>query len=108
MGMTVDELKKEKIWVCWKYVQKDGKSTKKPCGADGGITGVNHAFRASWVTFEEAQKAAEEKSLGGVGFIIPKGTLRRKSRMPKLRKSVRRQRKMPQRRSANPQRRPHN
>ena len=73
MGMTVDELKKEKIWVCWKYVQKDGKSTKKPCGADGGITGVNHAFRASWVTFEEAQKAAEEKSLGGVGFIIPKG-----------------------------------
>ena len=73
MGMTVDELKKEKIWVCWKYVQKDGKSTKKPCGADGGITGVNHAFRASWVTFKEAQKAAEEKSFGGVGFIIPKG-----------------------------------
>ena len=27
--MTVDELKKEKIWVCWKYVQKDGKSTKR-------------------------------------------------------------------------------
>ena len=71
--MTVDELKKEKIWVCWKYVQKDGKSTKKPCAADGGITGSNHAFRASWVTFEEARHAAEASSYSGVGFIIPKG-----------------------------------
>mgnify|MGYP000868371246 FL=1 len=54
MGMTVDELKKEKIWVCWNYAMQNGNRTKKPCGADGGITGVNHAFRASRVTFEEA------------------------------------------------------
>lgn len=73
MGMTIDELKAQKIWICWNYAMQNGNRTKKPCAADGGITGSNHAFRASWVTFEEAQCAAEASSYGGVGFIIPKG-----------------------------------
>ena len=73
MGMTIDDLKEKRIWICWKYIEKDGKRKKKPCAADGGITGANHAYRASWVTFEEARRAAEESSYAGVGFIIPKG-----------------------------------
>nr|DAV98437.1 MAG TPA: DNA helicase [Caudoviricetes sp.] len=73
MGMTIDELKTQKIWICWNYAMQNGNRTKKPCAADGGITGSNHAFRASWVTFEEARRAAEASSYGGVGFIIPKG-----------------------------------
>ena len=73
MGMTINDLKEQRIWICWKYIEKDGKRKKKPCAADGGITGVNHAYRASWVTFEEARRAAEESSYAGVGFIIPKG-----------------------------------
>ena len=52
---------------------QNGNRTKKPCAADGGITGSNHAFRASWVTFEEARHAAEASSYSGVGFIISKG-----------------------------------
>ncbi len=71
--MTIDELKAQKIWICWNYAMQNGNRTKKPCAADGGITGSNHAFRATWVTFEEAMRAAEASSYGGVGFIIPKG-----------------------------------
>ncbi|WP_106626970.1 DNA primase family protein [Selenomonas massiliensis] len=73
MGMTIDELKAQKIWICWNYAMQNGNRTKMPCAADGGITGSNHAFRASWVTFEEARHAAEASSYSGVGFIIPKG-----------------------------------
>ena len=71
--MTIDELKAQKIWICWNYAMQNGNRTKKPCASDGGITGSNHAFRATWVTFEEAMRAEEASSYGGVGFIIPKG-----------------------------------
>ena len=73
MGMTIDELKAQKIWIYWNYAMQNDNRTKKPCAADGGITGSNHAFRATWVTFEEASRAAAASSYDGVGFIIPKG-----------------------------------
>ena len=37
MGMTINDLKEQRIWICWKYIEEDGKRKKKPCAADGQV-----------------------------------------------------------------------
>ena len=61
------------IWVCWNYVDKDGKATKVPIAADGQKTGANAVYRNTWVTYSEADKAAKEKNYSGIGFVVPEG-----------------------------------
>ncbi len=70
---NMNELKSMPIWVCWNKEKRDGKVTKVPCSASGGATGTNEKFRKTWVTYEEAEIAAEKNGYSGVGFIIPKG-----------------------------------
>lgn len=69
----LSELKTMKIWVCWNRKEKDGRMTKVPCSAAGGKTGTNEEYRATWVTYAEAVKAAEKYMYSGVGFVIPTG-----------------------------------
>ena len=66
-------LKQMKIWLCWNFVEKDGRKTKVPCSAYGRATGTNPQYSRTWVTFEEAKKAACAKNYSGVGFVIPEG-----------------------------------
>lgn len=69
----LDELKQMKVWVCWNYIEKDGHKKKMPCSAFGTVTGTNLEYGSTWVTFEEAKKAACANNYSGVGFVIPKG-----------------------------------
>lgn len=69
----MQELKGKKIWICWNRKEEDGRITKVPCSAAGGTTGTNEKYRDTWVTYEEAVAAAEQKHFSGVGFIIPEG-----------------------------------
>lgn len=65
-------LKSQKIWLCWNWVIRGGKRTKIPIAASGCTTGVDESYRCTWVTYDEAVKAAEEHGYAGVGFVIPK------------------------------------
>ena len=67
------ELKEQKIWLCWNFREKDGRKTKVPIAANGDKTGTDEAHRHTWVTFDEAKKAAQKRRYSGVGFVIPEG-----------------------------------
>lgn len=57
-------------WVCWKYVQRDGKWTKYPVApATGGM--ADSTDRSTWGTFDEAITACRQSGdLAGVGFVF--------------------------------------
>lgn len=67
------QLKCMRIWLCWNFVEKDGRKTKMPCSAFGTATGTNQENSHTWVTFEEAKAAAAKSHYSGVGFVIPEG-----------------------------------
>ena len=69
----MQELKKRKIWVCWNYIVEKGQKKKKPISAYGTPTGTDAAHAHTWVTYEEANAAAEKNGYDGVGFVIPEG-----------------------------------
>ena len=65
------ELKAQPIWFCWNYETRKGKRTKVPISAHGTPTGTNAPYAHTWVTYDEAAKAATERGYNGVGFRIP-------------------------------------
>ena len=65
------ELKAQPIWFCWNYETRKGKRTKVPISAYGTPTGTNAPYAHTWVTYDEAAKAATERGYNGVGFRIP-------------------------------------
>ena len=69
----MQELKAQKIWVCWRYTMVKGRRTKKPFSTYGTATGTDEPHSHSWVTYDEAVSAAKDKGFDGIGFIIPKG-----------------------------------
>ena len=71
----MEELKTKPVWVCWKYVTKDGRKTKKPFAVTGTPTGTSADHSGEWVDYAEAAKALADAELGfdGVGFIMPEG-----------------------------------
>lgn len=69
----MEELKSQKLWVCWQYVMDKGKRKKKPISAYGTATGSDEPHRHTWVTYDEAVAAAREKGFDGVGFVVPEG-----------------------------------
>ena len=69
----MEELKKQKIWICWNYVEdEDGKITKKPISFKNTATGTNEEYQKTWCTYEEAETAVKKYSFDGIGFVIPK------------------------------------
>lgn len=71
--MQLDELKDKKIWVCWNWGTRKGKKTKVPISAYGTETGTDEPHAHTWVTYDEAVKAAKENGYSGVGFVLPEG-----------------------------------
>jgi len=62
-------LKEHPRWVTWKYVERDGKSTKCPVNAKtGGM--ADSTDPATWATFDVALAAYQADSLAGVGFVF--------------------------------------
>ena len=68
----MQELMKEKQWLCWNYAtKKDGKPTKVPCTIEGRPTGTTLKYQDTWVTYDRAARAAHNYS--GTGFVLPAG-----------------------------------
>ncbi len=57
-------------WVCWMYVERDGKQTKCPiCPTKGGSASATDP--ATWGTFEQAVAACHRSpDLAGVGYVF--------------------------------------
>ena len=71
----MQELKKQNVWACWKYVSKGGRMTKMPFAAAGGATGTSPDHSGEWTDFVSAAAAAKKPELGfdGIGFVMPEG-----------------------------------
>lgn len=67
------ELKDMRIWVCWRYEEKDGRKTKVPKSASGSSTGSDDKWSSSWVTYDEAVAGCEANGYNGVSFKVPEG-----------------------------------
>lgn len=64
------ELRQRRQWVCWGYIERDGKPTKCPFNArTGGKADSTDA--STWSSFDEAARAyATDKRYEGVGFVF--------------------------------------
>lgn len=71
--MQMDEIKSQKLWLCWNFKFVKGRWTKVPISATGAATGTDEAHSGTWVTYEEAMSAAKARGYDGVGFKIPDG-----------------------------------
>ncbi len=69
----LQELKDQRIWLLWKFVNKNGKKTKLPISATGSRTGTSSNYSVTWVTYEEAIAATSRQEANGVGLVLPKG-----------------------------------
>jgi hypothetical protein len=59
-------------WICWRYVERDGKRTKIPIDACTGRS-ASATDPATWTTFEAAHEAyLRAAHLAGVGFVFTK------------------------------------
>ena len=68
-SLSVDELKKRKMWVLWRRVERDGKSTKMPINAYTGL-GAKSNDPATWCTYEQADQAVQKHNCDGVGVMF--------------------------------------
>ena len=62
-------------WIGWNLKEINGRRTKIPCAANGMSTGTSAEYAHTWVTYEEAAKAAAERSFTGIGFVIPENVV---------------------------------
>lgn len=58
-------------WVVWKYEMRDGKPTKVPHSARGGMASSTDA--ATWSTHAEATAALSKGAWDGIGFVFARG-----------------------------------
>ena len=69
--MTLDDLKKECRWVCWRVVKKDGRDTKPPFQITGQLARNNDS--STWSTHAECEAAFAKGGFAGVGMILGGG-----------------------------------
>ncbi len=63
-------LRERRQWVCWKYIDRDGKQTKPPINAKTGRK-ASSTDPATWATFDQAIAACDRyPDLAGVGFVF--------------------------------------
>ena len=67
--MSVDELKKREMWVLWRRVERDGKSTKMPINAYTGL-GAKSNDPTTWCTYQQAHQAVQKHNCDGVGVMF--------------------------------------
>ena len=56
-------------WVCWKYVERDGRQTKCPIDPNTG-RGAGSTDPDTWASFEQAFAACQSHSFAGFGFVF--------------------------------------
>jgi len=73
MGVSIEELKKLRIWTAWRYENAGGRKTKVPVDANGYRTGADKAHEGSLMTFECAKKAKERLAADGIMMKVMPG-----------------------------------
>lgn len=68
--MKINELKSQKIWLCYKYNEE---GEKIPISYKNTATGTDEKFRKTLCTYEEAKTAVKKYGFDGIGFVIPNG-----------------------------------
>ena len=73
--LPMEKLKRQRVWVCWKYVSKGGRMTKVPFTYTGKATGTSPEHGGEWTDYETAHAAAQMPEMGfdGIGFVMPEG-----------------------------------
>lgn len=69
---AIEELKKHRQWVAWKYEFRNGpdsKPTKPPISPRTGF-GASHSKSETWGTYQDAFERARKSNLAGVGFVL--------------------------------------
>lgn len=56
-------------WVCWRYVERDGKPTKPPINPHNGSY-ANHSDSSTWGTWREAYNSYKRNGYNGIGFVF--------------------------------------
>lgn len=72
---AIEELKKYRQWVAWKYEFRNGpssKPTKPPISPRTGF-GASHSKPETWGTYQDAFERARRSNLPGVGFVLADG-----------------------------------
>ena len=71
----MEKLKRQRVWVCWKYVSKGGRMTKVPFTHTGRATGTSPEHGGEWTDYETAHAAAQTPEMGydGIGFVMKEG-----------------------------------
>jgi putative DNA primase/helicase len=65
-------LRERAQWVCWTYVERDGKATKCPISPTRGGN-ASSTDPATWGTFDQAIAACQAAGLEGIGFVFSAG-----------------------------------
>lgn len=74
MANVMQELMDMKIWFLWRFsTGKNGKMTKVPFSANGGVTGTNDDYSSTWATYDDAFAVKDNLYAAGLGFKLPKG-----------------------------------
>lgn len=67
MQFTIDELKRKKIWVLWKYTERDGKKTKVPIDSSNGKCAKANDSK-TWHTFVSCAWKKKPLKCDGMGL----------------------------------------
>jgi primase-polymerase (primpol)-like protein len=69
----MDDLKKQKIWVCWKGEIQEGRPSKILYSYKGFKTGTSEKYADHWGYYEDAISSKKENDFDGVGLVLPPG-----------------------------------
>lgn len=67
---AIEELKQLPQWVCWTYVNRNGKQTKPPMLPNGKSAFASSTDAATWGTYDAATAAMRLHNYQGVGFVF--------------------------------------
>ena len=62
-------LKRDQKWVAWKFVERDGRTTKPPVNPHTGRFAKNNA-PSDWGSYEQALARAYADGLAGLGYVL--------------------------------------
>lgn len=66
---ALEELKRRRQWVAWRYEERNGRMTKPPVSPITGF-GASHSKPSTWGTYRQACDYAERKGLPGIGYVL--------------------------------------
>jgi predicted P-loop ATPase len=67
-SVVPDSLTELDQWVLWRYITRDGKTTKVPYAATGRA--ASSTDPATWCSFERAIEAFDDGNYAGIGFVF--------------------------------------